>query len=147
MTAWKQFFKAAWKDFFQGRFRAILDDLRRNRELLENQANLVQIKEWRQAWQKLEDSLEASERERKHRETLTVLNWLSAPDANLDQEQLSARREEFPDRGRWILKEPGIRDWLNHAIYYLPLFWLNGKPGSGESTLDDSLFLSNFTSL
>jgi hypothetical protein len=147
MTAWKQLFKAAWKNFFQGRFRAILGNLRHNSELLKSQASLVQILEWRQTWQKLESSLEASERERKHRETLTVLNWLSAPDANLDQEGWSAQREAFPGLGQWILKEPGIRHWLDQATPCSPCFLLTGKPGSGESTIDDSIFLSNFVSL
>jgi hypothetical protein len=107
ITAWAKLFPSTWKDFQIG-FKQILKSLGRSRELLEESTNLIQIEEWQKARLQVEGSPASIERERKHRETLKVLNWLSAPDVNLDQEQGSARREEFPYLGRWILKEPGI---------------------------------------
>lgn len=131
MAAWKLIFRVAWNDY-HSRFERTLNELRRSRELLlEISASFTQIEDSNQIQLQLESSFASHERERKHREKFIILSWLSAPDVNYEQEELTTIREKFPFIGRWILEEPGIRDWLG-SNPALPLFWLNGKPGSGK---------------
>lgn len=134
MTAWKQLFNSTWKDF-QESLKPILSDLLRHRELLKSGANIIQIQEFRDSRLQSQISFAALEKEQNHTKTLAVVNWLSAADACLDQEAFSATRQDIPDTGCWILKEPKVKDWLDPEECSVPVFWLNGIPGAGELCL------------
>jgi len=66
---------------------------------------------------------------------IAVINWLSAADADADQVAFSAARQDIPDTGRWILDHLHIKTWLDRTQSTIPIVWLNGKPGAGESFL------------
>lgn len=104
----------------------------RHRELIERKANLEQIQESRDARLQSQASFAALEREQNLAKTRTVINWLSAADASLDQEAFASARQDIPDSGRWILGEPKIKDWLDPKDSSVPIFWLNGIPGAGK---------------
>ena len=128
---WRQFFNATWKDF-QESAKPILNDIARHHELIERKANLVQIQESRDARLQSQTSFAALEREQNLAKTLAVVNWLSAADTALDQEDFAGKRQYSPDSGRWILQEPKVRDWLDPADSSVPILWLNGIPGAGK---------------
>jgi hypothetical protein len=113
-----------------------LGDLLRHRELLESSANLEQLQESRDARLQLQASFDALERDQKYSKTLAVVNWLSAADSSLDQEAFAATRNNIPDTGCWILRDPKVKDWLDPAECSVPVFWLHGIPGAGELPLE-----------
>ena len=106
----------------------------RHRELIERGASLEQIQESRDARLQFQASFEAVLREQNLAKMIAVVNWLSAADAALDQESLSEARYGIHATGRWILQEPRIKEWLDPADSSVPIFWLNGIPGAGNST-------------
>jgi hypothetical protein len=118
LTAWKQLFYSTWKDF-QASFKPILSDFQRHRELLDCSASLVQ------------ETFAALAEERTRTNTLAVINWLSAADPSEDQEACAIVRQDIHDTGRWILKEPIVKDWLDPDECSVNIFWLNGIPGAG----------------
>lgn len=91
----------------------------------------MEIQESRNARLQSQASFAALEREQNLAKTLAVVNWLSAADAALDQEEFANKRQYTPDSGRWILKEPKIKDWFDPADSSVPIFWLSGIPGAG----------------
>jgi len=76
--------------------------------------------------------LAAIEKKQIESNKLEVINWLSAPDASLDQEACVSKREDIPETGQWILENPKVKDWLDPANSSVPVFWVNGIPGAGE---------------
>jgi hypothetical protein len=110
----------------------------RHRELIERRANLEQIQESRDARLQSQASFAVLEREANLAKTLAVVNWLSAADAGLDQEDFAAKRQVVPDSGRWILEESKVKNWLEPADSSLPIFWLNGIPGAGNADCPES---------
>ena len=105
----------------------------RHRELIQRKANLEQIQESRDARLQSQASFAALEREANLAKMLAVVNWLSAADAALDQEDFVSKRQVVPGSGRWVLEEPKIKDWLDLADSSVPIFWLNGIPGAGKT--------------
>jgi hypothetical protein len=117
----------------------------RHRELIERRANLEQIQESRDARLQSQASFAVLEREANLAKTLAVVNWLSAADAGLDQEDFAGKRQVVPDSGRWILEESKVKNWLEPADSSLPIFWLNGIPGAGNADCLESSAKSGLT--
>ena len=80
--------------------------------------------------------LEDTDRKEK---ALSVLNWLSSTDVNLDQETYIAIREDDPDSGLWILHNEKIKAWANPDSALIPCLWLNGIPGAGALDILDAV--------
>ena len=106
---------------------------------------MEQIQESRDARLQSQASFAALEREANLAKTLAVVNWLSAADAALDQEDFTAKRQIVPDSGRWILEESKVKDWLKPADSSVPIFWLNGIPGAGNAYCLESFAKSGLT--
>jgi hypothetical protein len=143
-AAWRQFFNATWKDF-QESSKSILNDMTHHRELIERGASLEQIQESRDARLQFQASFDAVLREQNLAKKIAVINWLSAADAALDQESCTSARYDIHESGRWILREPKIKEWLDPADSSVPIFWLSGIPGAGklEILAISSLFIAN----
>lgn len=101
---------------------------------------MVEIQESRISRLQSQASFVALEREQNLAKTLAVVNWLSAADAALDQEDFSAKRQYTADSGRWILEEPRVKEWFDPAGSSVPIFWLSGIPGAGNKTLSSNLY-------
>jgi hypothetical protein len=110
-----------------------LSNILRYRELIEHQASVVQIQDALDTRLRSQASFAILEQNQNHTKKLAVLNWLSATDASLDQEAFSMTRQEVPNSSSWILQEPAIQSWLDPDDSIVPVFWLNGIPGAGES--------------
>jgi hypothetical protein len=124
-------FRAAWKDF-KSRFQHLLDDLRRHKELVENQANLLQFQESRALRLQFQDSFKAAEKTERENRRLAVMNWLSAADAHLDQEGVAMVRHDYPGTCRWIIEKPELKAWYDPEDTLVRLIWLKGIPGAGS---------------
>ncbi|CAH0002163.1 unnamed protein product [Clonostachys byssicola] len=56
--------------------------------------------------------------------------------------RLSQIEDPFQETFGWVFKLPLFRDWLQQGC---DIFWINGKPGSGKSTLMKHIFKSKVT--
>lgn len=109
-----------------------MNDLLRHRELIESTANLERFQESRDARLKSQASFAALEREQGRLQTLAVMNWLSAAESSLDQEDFAGTRLLIPATGQWILEEAKVKAWLDPKDSSVPVFWLSGIPGAGK---------------
>ena len=134
-------FESLWKTFnlpFQG----ILENLRKHRDLIDQEAatidiveskawrdkHLEQIREWRV--ERAHD-LEVKEKELRSRQIRETTSWLGASEEQDDYHARLLRAYENGD-AHWILKEPLVISWLENSRH-CPVVWLNGKPGAGTS--------------
>ena len=133
-----------WKTF-NLRFNAILENLRKHRDLIDQEANalniaeskswrdeqLSQIREWRI---ERNEQIERVEKERLVTQVRGAVAWLGASE---DQEDLLSKlsRKCEINEAHWILKESTVTSWLDKTGDSNVL-WLNGKPGAGASFLE-----------
>lgn len=133
-------FDSLWKTF-ESRFQAILQSLRRHRDLIDQEAstiNIVEAKIWRaqqleliRQWRvERSEDLDRAERERLSAQTREAVVWFGAPQ---EQEHIFARLIRACDGvdGHWALREPMIMSWLDQSRDN-QFLWLHGKPGAGE---------------
>ena len=140
--AWKMVFDSLWKTF-DSRFQAILQSLRKHRDLIDQEATVIgiieaklwrgqqleQIRQWRAERAK---DLDKAEHERLSAQTREAVVWLGAAQ---EQEDTLARLTRVCDTtdGHWVLREPMILAWLEPSQDNQSQFlWLHGKPGAGE---------------
>jgi hypothetical protein len=131
--AWRQVFRSVWKDF-KTRFQNILDRLRRHREVIESQANLLHFQQYQLDRAKMLEDLRRSENERRQKNYKEALEWISGADTHLDHESACAARSEYPGSGRWILKHSKQQNWKEADEPVSSILWLNGIPGAGKLT-------------
>ena len=133
-------FESLWKTF-DLRFQGILENLRRHRDLIDQEANamniaeskawrdgqLHQIREWRT---QREEEIRTSERERHSKYTRDAVAWLNASE---DQEDILIKLLKRCDTTsrHWAVDDGVIDLWLKSSHECLAV-WLNGKPGSGR---------------
>ena len=133
-------FDSLWKTF-DSRFQAILQSLRKHRDLIDHEAatiNIVEAKLWR--GQQLEQirqwrterakNLDRAERERLSAQTREVVVWFGAGQEHEDTLTRLLGACNSAD-GHWALREPMIRSWLEQSRDN-QFVWLHGKAGAGE---------------
>ena len=138
-----------WKTFHL-RFQGILESLRKHRDLIDAEANAIDIAEakaWRSTqmdhirqWraERVYD-IETTERERLASQTKEAAAWFGA---NVGQEDIFAKFSSVCDASsdHWILKDRTVVSWLDQGGRDCPVIWLNGKPGAGKSRLPSAAF-------
>ena len=143
-SAWRQLFRATWNQA-KTHFDHLLNDLRRQKELLETQATLIQFresKELRVQWETQFERAQEMERKSQYR---WVLDWLRAENVDSDQERYSRIWQES-NSCQWILKTPQVSAWRHPDNNSTPVLWLCGIPGSGKysalqkNSIDDDIF-------
>lgn len=132
VEAWRQLFRASWNDF-RTRFQGILENLRRHRDLLENQASLVNFEAIQAARIAAENSTRAIEEALVKQQLISVRDWLCSAKVFNDQERYTEIRSHSANYGQWLLKCRQMISWMDPASSAIPLFWLHGIPGAGES--------------
>ena len=133
-------FDSLWKTF-DSRFQAILQSLRKHRDLIDQEAstnNIVEAKTWRD--QQLEQirqwrverakDLDMAEHERLSAQIREAVVWFGAAQEQEDTLTKHLRACGSADR-HWALQEPMILSWLEQSRD-CQFLWLNGKPGAGE---------------
>jgi hypothetical protein len=112
-------------------FGDVLKNLERSKDLLMQAADVAHFQEAQETrlfWVK--DYEERRERDKKAR-MVAVIEWLSSDHTyRVKQQALRRIRSHLPQTTQWILKDPRIKDWLEHSE--IPTFWLCGIPGAGN---------------
>lgn len=142
-VAWIVVFDSLWKTF-DLRFQAILESLRRHRDLIDQEANAISIAEakaWRtnqleqiRQWRaERADFLDRGERERLAAQVRDAVAWLGASEEQEVREDLCAKlaRTCYGADSHWALRHRTIVSWLDRG-QDPSVVWLNGKPGAGE---------------
>lgn len=133
IEAWRQLFRASWKDF-KTRFHGILENLRRHRSLLENQASLIHFETSQAARTVAENSTRTIEEFLIKQQLTSVRDWLCSTKVSNDQERHSEVRSNSVNYGQWLLKRRQMASWMDPASNAIPLLWLHGIPGAGALT-------------
>ncbi|KAI1147252.1 putative zinc finger protein [Nemania diffusa] len=132
---WQSVFSETW-DVCKSRFSSIIHNIARHRSLIESQANPSQIEEVRGqslASRKIQnDQLDEQDLQR----IRDVNNWLRAPNVEVDQNNYTKARAEYPATGKWLLGTTLFKEWFDPQFAAIPpLLWLNGIPGAGKTIL------------
>ena len=133
-----------WKTF-DLRFQGILESLRKHRDLVDAEANAINIAEAK-AWRSTQMDhirqwradhaydIDKLKRERLATQTKKAMAWFGANEGQEDIfAKFSSACDAFDDH--WILKDSIVVSWLGQGGRDHPVIWLNGKPGAGESWL------------
>lgn len=140
LTAWKMVFDSLWKTF-NPRFHGILESLKKHRDLVDQEANAIDISEaktWRSEqlnhimqWRaERADEIDRAERERHFAQTREAVAWLDACEEHEDT-LTRMLRASTTTASHWALEAKSILSWIGQSRD-LPVLWLNGKPGAGE---------------
>ena len=131
-AGWKRLFDASWKNF-GARFNGILQNLVRNRDLVDREAASFEILEAKQNRRKLMEDIEKREKETRDWHLREVFAWLDLDGRDREQDDLLDRYVNNREEGtcEWVLEHPIVQTWLDEEDPHLFL-WLKGKPGSGE---------------
>lgn len=150
--AWKQVFKSLWKDF-NSTFKSILDDLSRQRDLLDRLAGAQHMRQSQLDSQTLRrlraeqkahveqyeldrDKLQLlvkhheQEKARKHRDE--VLRWISSATLSDLHEEYCKKRQIWPASGRWVLRKDKLEGWKDAETPTNSVLWMHGIPGAGK---------------
>jgi hypothetical protein len=130
-----------WKDF-QGRFKGIIDSLKKQRDFLDAEAASIHIVEAQESrlgmqdellrsWQHDQEMLELTEKSRRIMQFQHSVGWLSVDEKVQDSHYDRILRRRHDKTCEWILGEPRMMAWLRHDSKS-PLLWLSGKPGAGK---------------
>jgi hypothetical protein len=131
--AWQKFFWSTWKSFGT-RFKAILDGLKRHKDLIESEASLKEIEAAREAREAAETRFAEREKHDTRQKHMATAAWLAGASSRLDQEEAEAVRAEYPQSGRWLLERPPVKAWRDVSVASKPLLWIRGIPGAGTSS-------------
>lgn len=143
--AWKLLFDSLWKTF-KLRFDAILQRLRKHRDLVDKEAQATDIADsraWRanqlelmETWRiELDERIGEIERDRWNRQTREAVTWLGASE---EHDDILMRISSACENSHWAISHPQIVSWLGHDGDAQPI-WLNGNPGTGKSLLRNPL--------
>lgn len=131
-TVWRQFFQSTWKTY-KSRFEPLIDNIRGHGLLVQNQATLSQIEDYRKSTQIQNYKLQSILDEQENRRLREVFAWLSAPNVENDQHDYSKIRKEYPGTGRWLLRVRAFEEWFDPRCPTIPpLLWMTGIPGAGK---------------
>lgn len=128
---------------FQREFDGILDNLNRNGDLIDKEANAYNIVEARKTRQDLDAwkaqslaQLAQSQREQAARQVQGLIAWLRLDDS--DQlalvDSLTEVGTSHPGTVDWVLKKSQMAAWLRPKAESRFL-WLHGGPGTGKSVI------------
>ncbi|KAK0669911.1 hypothetical protein QBC41DRAFT_318787 [Cercophora samala] len=160
---WRQLFQATWKTY-KSRFDDLISGIKRHRELIVSQANLLRIEASLDDRRNMDQhfsqiagavnqaslSIQSSLDERKirdqqfkemadaesNRKLRDLHGWLKATNVANDQHEFSRLRSEYPGTGSWILDNPKFKEWFETPCQLIPpVLWLNGIPGAGKTIL------------
>jgi hypothetical protein len=131
-AGWKRLFDASWKNF-DAQFNGILQNLARNRDLVDREAASFEILEAKESRRKLMEDIERREKEVRDWHLREVFAWLDLDGRDREQDDLLDRYVNTREEGtcEWVLEHPTVQTWLDEEDPRLFL-WLKGKPGSGE---------------
>ncbi len=131
---WKNFFKASWNNFGH-RFKFLIDNLERYKNLVESRASLLEYESAKEARLLAETKYTQFEEGERKRQLRMIAEWLSPADFKADQETAKDARADSKNSGRWLFKDKKVSALCDpHNTTVLSL-WLDGIPGAGRANL------------
>lgn len=100
------------------------------KDIVESQRFRDESRAWRE---KISQDTERKEQEQRNAQYQSVLSWLKAYETQ-PTEALEISSVASPGTCGWILRDSRIASWLCSQMAD-PFYWINGKPGSGMSTV------------
>ncbi|KAJ3548577.1 hypothetical protein NM208_g941 [Fusarium decemcellulare] len=139
----RQFFRSLWRDF-KSRFQGILNDLKRQKEIVQSHANQLHIQHYEADRLKIFEELEQAHKKRLSEKRAFVAQWIAAPQVILDHEHLCQVRQEQYDATQrrtatWILGHEEVKTWLAPPVPKSSSLWINAIAGAGKSILTSVL--------
>ena len=108
-----------------------MDGLRQHSELLESQANLLHIQQYQADRLAMLDRLDSMEETQRQEKYVAVMGWVLSAETKLDHYSACEARSEYPESGRWILRNSELQNWKEADAPVSSILWLNGIPGAG----------------
>ncbi|KAL6413086.1 uncharacterized protein AUP68_02584 [Ilyonectria robusta] len=135
----RQFFRSLWKDF-KSRFQGILDDLKRQKDIVQSHAQQLHIHNYEVDRRKIFAEFEQARLKRSAEKQAFVVQWIAAPRTILHHESLCQIRQEHYEAtqrrtGQWILNHEEIKAWLAPQVPKSSFFWISAMAGAGKSVL------------
>ncbi|KLP15177.1 uncharacterized protein LW94_11398 [Fusarium fujikuroi] len=135
----KQFFRSLWKDF-KTRFQSILDDLKRQKELVESHANRYHIHNYENDRLKMLAEFKEASVKRSSERKAFVSQWIAAPQAIIDHEHICETLRESSEAtqrpmGQWILNHEDVKSWLDKTVPKSSTIWVTAIAGAGKTVL------------
>jgi USP8 dimerisation domain len=132
----RQFFRSLWKDF-KSRFKHLLSDMQRQKEIIESHANQIHIQNYESDRLKIFQEFEHAQARRSEERYVFVIQWISAASVIRDHEDLCAVRQEQYDAtkkksGQWILSNEEVEAWFASQVPKASTLWINAIPGAGK---------------
>lgn len=125
------------------RFQSILENLRRHKNLVESQANLVHFEAAQVARSAAENNMRCLEAAVIKQQLLSVRDWLCSAKVLDDQDRYASVRSQQASFGKWLLNHRRMIAWLDSTSTSVPLLWLHGIPGAGLSPFSFLELVSN----
>lgn len=107
-------------------------DLQRHKNLVESQANVLDIRASQAARELAEKAFHDQDVARKDYQRLAIRDWIPARNVKLDHEAYVGTRALYPNTGLWILEKTAIAAWHDKQHSSGSLVWINGIPGAGK---------------
>jgi len=124
------FYSTLWRKF-RRRLDIILESLSRNSDLIDREANSINIAQAQEQRIKAEEAMEKQERARFTTQLQASLSWLGVESAEQEDELVRLAELAHPNSCDWIQNQPKARSWMR-LDKDNPILWLNGKPGAGK---------------
>lgn len=131
----RQFFRSLWKDF-KSRFEGILNDLKRQKDLVQSHANQLHIHNYEVDRLKIFEQFDQVRMKRATEKKAFVVQWIAAPRTILDHEYLCDIRQQHYDAthrrtGQWILDHEEVKSWMGQQVPKSSSLWTTGIAGAG----------------
>lgn len=108
----------------------------RHHALIERQATILQIEEFRESRRIQDERYDNERKEEEGRRSRTVYRWFNACEMESVQLDLTKLRERYPGTCRWLLSNSFFQQWFDLKYPAIPpLLWLCGVPGAGKTVL------------
>ncbi|KAK8879908.1 zinc finger protein [Apiospora arundinis] len=132
---WKQLFQATW-DTYKSRFTPLIDNIRGHGHLIQAQAAVSQIEEFRRNQDLWNAQLNETKESQEAQRLIHLKTWLDPPNVENDQHELCKIWKNCPGSGQWLLDNRSLKEWIDpHYPTIPPLLWINGIPGAGKTVL------------
>jgi hypothetical protein len=131
ILVWKQLFHATWKTF-QTHFGHIIENLNRHKLAVQNQVSITHYEQFQSARNEANRNFEILINNERRRRLDVIRAWLSGVNPENDQLNAAQIRSQYPGTGRWLLRKPQIKQWLDDDVSINPVTWLTGIPGAGK---------------
>ncbi|KAJ5549109.1 hypothetical protein N7513_006343 [Penicillium frequentans] len=126
----KFFGRQATYPFRKSTLQKLEEDIEEIQDRLSLALNVLQLKNQNQFDDRISDLKLLVERTAAIQISSTICEWLHAPDAAIDHNNICPKRHT--GTGLWFIQSPSFQDWLVKRNSFL---WINGFAGSGKSVL------------